>query len=838
MMEPGELAELWEKYHAAIQNAIEDPYRYGWVLPHWKYADEMFCEFRTLLLLGANRCLAGEQEIYDPIANVRKRVDSIDEDFHVYAWDADKQQVVIARAEKPFRKPVQKLYRVSLTNGQTLSCSGEHLVLTPFGWKAVASLKRGSLVHAPEGMPLESLRLGFSQDQEVSISDTDQQASPQDAEHWSQRVQDFQFDCPSYPRSYDAQPHSLSDNGQCASPSQGDALQYSSPYGSISRQTSAYELRLHGGIRDARGNRHEHILCALPDPLSTLDALRQTEDRAAGILGQVCGRVWLSVFSKYENQQKQQGHLQSFDESLQKQADEQFPQRDSEYDYALPYRANSISYVFVVNIELLREDVVWDFTVPGIWNYISAGVTSHNSGKTSYGAKSVMKAAMENPDSLIFCFSQNQETSILVQQKEVYNYLPAELKKKAMDEVCYISYTLQNGFSNNSLILPNRSRIVFKTYSQYQQNQTILEGVELGSRSPSWHNIGCWCDEYLQGMEMLDRLYLRLATRNAKLLLTFTPKDGITETVKYYLDGAKTIETRPAELLNNRPVPYTQKNHKKNTGIIYFHSKDNPWSGYEAIAEQCRAKNDESYTLTAAYGVPTKSYASLFPCFSPEVNVVSPDKIPTDRVTRYMVLDPAGRKNWFMVWIAVDPTDTWWVYREWPTVMIGDWAKEYNGKWTAGEGAKGLGYGYKEYVNLIKSLEGHEEIFLRLIDPRFGMAKVIKETGASSMIEELDDHGMTFIPAPGLVEDDGLQALQNKMAYNKSKPIDAINRPYFYISSECENTIRALQEYTGREGPEEAWKDPIDVLRYAAIDNIRYVDPKAMTPKPRKNAGY
>ena len=465
---------------------------------------------------------------------------------------------------------------------------------------------------------------------------------------------------------------------------------------------------------------------------------------------------------------------------------------------------------------------------------------ANRSGKTTYGARSVVKAAVENEESLIFCFSQNQETSVLVQQSAVYEYLPAELKKKATEETHYISYSMQNGFAGNSLVFPNKSRILFKTYTQYQQNQTILEGMELGSLSCKWINVGAWCDEYLMGMEMLDRLYLRLATRNAKLLLTFTPKDGMTETVRYYLEGAKTQESRSAELLGGREVPYVQVNELKNTGIVYFHSKDNPWSGYESIAEQCRAKGDDAYTLTAAYGVPTKTYTSRFPNFSVEVNVVKPDAIPTKDVTKYMILDPAGRKNWFMAWIAVDSTDTWWVYREWPDASYGDWAEMRGGKWAQGAGCKGLGYGIRDYVDLITNLEDETACnpFERLIDPRLGAQKYQTHSGASSIIEDLADAGLVFLPAPGLDIEDGLQALQTKMAYNRKAPMDSLNRPHFYVSERCQNIITALQEYTAEGGLDEAWKDPIDVLRYAAISDIRYINPADMAVRRSASQAY
>ncbi len=231
--------------------------------------------------------------------------------------------------------------------------------------------------------------------------------------------------------------------------------------------------------------------------------------------------------------------------------------------------------------------------------------------------------------------------------------------------------------------------------------------------------------------------------------------------------------------------------------------------------------------------------STKFPNFSREVNVVPHEKIDLKGKTKYMVLDPAGRKNWFMCWIAVDETDTWFVYREWPDVNVGDWSKWAGGKWISGEGAKGLGYGIRDYVDLIMGLENEtqDSIFERLIDPRLGAAKYQTQTGASSIIEDLSDAGLVFLPAPGVDIEDGLQALQTKMAYNKKAPLDSVNRPHFYISDRCQNIIQALQEYTAEGGTDEAWKDPVDVLRYAAVAGANFVDPRSLrTIKPAGRA--
>lgn len=464
----------------------------------------------------------------------------------------------------------------------------------------------------------------------------------------------------------------------------------------------------------------------------------------------------------------------------------------------------------------------------------------NRSGKTTWAAHAVVKAAVENPQSVIMCFAQNADVSIRQQQSAVYDALPEEYRVKVLGTEENVSYTRKNGFSKSSLILPNsKSSIIFKTYAQFLNNDTILEGAELGCRDPNWINIGAWCDEYLIGPELLATLRFRLATRNSKLVVTFTPIDGYTEVVRDYVQGAETIRAKEAELLGGRSVPYLQRSKNRDSGIIYFHSRDNPFGGYERIAKDL-AGRPEAEILTRAYGIATKSVSTKFPNFSREVNVIPHEKMDLGGKTKYMILDPAGRKNWFMAWVAIDPSDTWYVYREWPDANIGDWAKWHGGKWIGGEGAKGLGYGIKDYVELITSLEAETQdtIFERLIDPRLGAAKYQTQNGASSIMEDLEDAGLVFLPAPGIDIEDGLQALQTKMAYNRKNPIDSINRPHFYISDRCQNIISALQEYTAEGGQDEAWKDPIDVIRYLAVSGAEYISPEMLKTKSKSTGGY
>ena len=509
---------------------------------------------------------------------------------------------------------------------------------------------------------------------------------------------------------------------------------------------------------------------------------------------------------------------------------------------------HSIYHQAIDNAE--RDPYRYGFALPH-WEYADALLRkfrtvmllgANRSGKTAYSARKVVEAALTNRKGLIYCFAQNHDISIQVQQKAVYEALPAEYREKRVNDGS-MSFTYKNGFSDKKCLFPNGTLISFKSYTQYQQDDTILEGMELGSPDPETDNVGAWLDEYLLGMEMIDRIMLRLATHDAKLIVSFTPKDGETETVRNYRNTATTIESRFVSEALSKPqsVPYVQHNERMNTGISYFHSKDNPWSGYKSLIEQCVAKDDDAYTLTALYGVPTSSMSGKFPRFSPDLNVL-PHKVVMERIedaTRYMVIDPAGSKPWFMTWIAVDASDTWYVYREWPDMAHGAWAQERNGKWTQGEACKQkLGYGVLDYVELIRSLEEGEKVFMRLIDPRMGASKYSSEHGGQSdYISDLENHDIIVIPAPGIDEEPGLQAIQDKLAFKTSKPIDSVNRPHFYISEECDNTLKAMQEYDGKSR-DHPHKDPIDCLRYAAVYGIDYVSENSLLATAPKKGGY
>jgi hypothetical protein len=155
----------------------------------------------------------------------------------------------------------------------------------------------------------------------------------------------------------------------------------------------------------------------------------------------------------------------------------------------------------------------------------------NRSGKTTGCAKLVMEAVSKSSDGHIVCFSQNADTSVKVQQAAVWEMMPKEFKRKTKSIEGYINFSMQNGFTGSSFIFPDtRTRVDFKTYTQFSNNNTIL--------------IGAWLDEYLGDAALVNTLRFRLATRNSKMLLGFTPIDGYTPFVSEYLKGAETSTSR------------------------------------------------------------------------------------------------------------------------------------------------------------------------------------------------------------------------------------------------------------------------------------------------------
>lgn len=504
------------------------------------------------------------------------------------------------------------------------------------------------------------------------------------------------------------------------------------------------------------------------------------------------------------------------------------------------------------------ENIVgWGWTLPA-WQTVMSLWRKYNviimlggnqASKTTLGARLCVWVSNEVPGAEVYAFHVNERRSIDDQQRFIWENLPARLKnlptKKGIAHS--LAYTQKNGFTDGIAIMPpakgmtRGGSIKFYSYLQFAQNQQLIEGIKA-------HFV--WADEQMP-LDLFETIRMgRLGTHHGRLLNTFTCVDGWNPTIEKIMARTRTLETRYCshpKIRRNLPI-VRESLSVGSCVIVNCWTEDNPFVDINEFWKLYGGEPAE-VILARAYGEPTKSTSSAFPMFNKEYaenngNVVKHEDLPWLKPrpngkggelppyprTNYMSIDPGGSKNWFMLWVAVDAGGTWWVYREWPDISFGEWA--FSGD-KNGPAVASLGYGIRDYVELVKKLEDGEEVYERFIDPRMGAAERQSKEGATTIISELDDEGLIVIPAPAAASEsnkgeieDGIQLINNLLAYKTDKPRDATNSPKMFVSDRCQNFIYAMSEYTAKLGTTEATKDPCDCLRMLRKGNCEYVPPQ------------
>jgi hypothetical protein len=177
-----------------------------------------------------------------------------------------------------------------------------------------------------------------------------------------------------------------------------------------------------------------------------------------------------------------------------------------------------------------------------------------------------------------------------------------------------------------------------------------------------------------------------------------------------------------------------------------------------------------------------------------------------------------------MILIGVDSHGVDWVVDEFPDVNgFGIWVDFTKGdKGKPGDGQQSLGWGIADYAEQIRSMEKSREVY-RVIDPRMGAASYAKAEGSSNIIDDLADEDIIIYPAEGLDVDQGIQAINNLLAWNQNEPMSRTNCPRLMFSSDCQNTISCLQEWRHDGDAKHPAKDFCDCLRYFAVGAHRFI---------------
>lgn len=342
-------------------------------------------------------------------------------------------------------------------------------------------------------------------------------------------------------------------------------------------------------------------------------------------------------------------------------------------------------------------------------------------------------------------------------------------------------------------------------------------------------------------------------------LIGFTPKEGYSTTAADFLDGAHITESVDAELLawkNGKPqrVPRFQQPKKGTRLVAYLHTYDNKFKGnWPAMKEGLRGM-PENYIRIIAYGDVSSGYATRYPRFNDEMHVVKRDQLPR-KGSWWHIVDPAGDRNWFMVWALVCPLGNKYLVREWPqegTIIpdMGDpgaWAvTSEHGKRNgdAGPGQEGRGWGFERYKREILRVEaeiGHWwggragedgqwiggppiKIDARKMDSRLGGASTPTHGGFTTIIESMADIGMYFDPASGAPHKDGDEAVQNALDYGLNDATGAQKRASLFVLDECKALLFMFKNYGDPAKPrDEACKDPRDCVCYFLLDDPFYI---------------
>jgi hypothetical protein len=280
--------------------------------------------------------------------------------------------------------------------------------------------------------------------------------------------------------------------------------------------------------------------------------------------------------------------------------------------------------------------------------------------------------------------------------------------------------------------------------------------------------------------------------------------------------------------------------------VVYFHTCDNPYGNPFEVAKTLLNKSD-ALRMERFYGVANKTVSACFPKFNRKVHVLPADQIPK-KGTNYLIIDPAKGRNFFMKWYRVTK-DAVYLYREWPSQCYaipgqgvpGPWAlpdgKKLDGK--PGPAQKPFGFGLIDYLNEIARLEGwkdyekliqklrkvkskrggdegdleellekisraqddaDERIELRLIDSRAASEPKIENDRPVTLQTEFEDIGLDCGLTPGLSIDEGVDLVNDALAYDEELPISYLNSPNFYVSADCKNSIYSLSTWTGNDG--------------------------------------
>lgn len=560
---------------------------------------------RERLMLAANRvgkCISGDTEIESPYGRQRK-IKDINDRHWVMAWNG--KESVATLADKPFIKSREMVYRVWLSNGQYVDIAMEHRFLTKFGWFFLSDLAR----YVP------------------CLPGTTEDISPltswQDVRHYYQTIPDCRDDYFRYCHLYDELFPGRKENGPIFFPLQIDA-QIHSPVLSHS---------------DGLDNKDKNTPLRVFVHLSNSYVFLQSG-------GQPVESEYLSGDTIF---QQNHGLSREFEQraivgAVQLQLSGEVDFHQSIFSVALesPYGFDN----FIVCYQPIGVQDIYDFNVPKYHNYIAKGVIHHNSegvggyeltlhltgdypewwqgvrfnkpikawaaGDTAKTVRDIIQFKLLGP---VGSFGTG-----LIPEK----YLKSTASKQGIADAIEI-IRVKSKFGGESML----------TLKSYDQRREAFQGTE---QDVVWFDEEPPLDIYVEGL-------MRTMTTGGRMICTFTPLQGISETVLYFLPGGN-LQDIPQE-----STKYVVMATWDDAPHLNDQQKADLWSSIPDYQRDARTK-----------GIPQLGSGAIYPIPESEI-LIDPFEIPI-WYPRVYGLD-VGWNRTAAVWGAIDrESDILYLYSE------------------------------------------------------------------------------------------------------------------------------------------------------------------------------
>lgn len=198
----------------------------------------------------------------------------------------------------------------------------------------------------------------------------------------------------------------------------------------------------------------------------------------------------------------------------------------------------------------------------------------------------------------------------------------------------------------------------------------------------------------------------------------------------------------------------------------------------------------------------------IFKTYDENVHVLKKDVRPPYGAQVWQVVDPHGDKPFATIWAFPDARGDLYIFDEWPNE---DFYKMHNCQ-----------LDIKHYKQIYGDKEAGLNIHRRIIDRHF--ADVASASNKRTLRQELQAIGLNYMPSYKAEEevDTGIIKVRERLAYDTSKPLSAINQPSIYINPSCMNTRKSMARWARNPKTGEtldSYKDYCDTVRYLVMDN-------------------